>query len=88
MKKALFILFNLLAVAVVAQEKGRFEVHDFGNFQLHVYYTNDALVDARYIMEGKDDSVTMDQPLLRGNVNEFDSDWANLGKMVKKQITY
>ena len=44
---------NLLTLAVAgmtlcasAQEKGRFEVHDLGNFKLHVYYTNDALGDA------------------------------------------
>ena len=87
MKKALFILFNLLAVAVVAQEKGRFEVHDFGNFQLHVYYTNDALGDASYIIEGKDALVTMEQPLFKENVHEFDSYLSNLGKMVEKRIT-
>lgn len=87
MKKALFILFNLLAVAVVAQEKGRFEVHDFGNFQLHVYYTNDALGDASYIIEGKDALVTMKQPLFKENVHEFDSYLSNLGKMVEKRIT-
>ena len=54
MKKVLFILFNLLTITVMAQEKGRFEVHDLGSFKLHVYYTNDALGDASYIIEGGD----------------------------------
>ena len=67
MKKVLFILFNL------AQTKGRFEVHDLGNYRLHVYYTNDALGDASYIIEGKDSLVTMEQPLFKDNVAEFDS---------------
>ena len=39
MKKALFILFNLLTITAMAQTKGHFEVHDLGNFKLHVYYT-------------------------------------------------
>ena len=73
MKKALFILFNLLTVTVMAQVKGRFEVHDLGSFKLHVYYTNDALGDASYIIEGKEALVTMEQPLFKDNVAEFDS---------------
>ena len=54
MRKALFILLNLLTITVMAQSKGRFEVYDLGNYKLHVYYTNDALGDASYIIEGKD----------------------------------
>ena len=60
MKKVLFILFNLLTITVMAQTKGRFEVHDLGNYKLHVYYTNDALGDASYIIEGKD---ALDKPV-------------------------
>ena len=59
MKKVLFILLNLLTITAMAQTKGRFEVHDLGNYRLHVYYTNDALGDASYIIEGKDALVTM-----------------------------
>jgi len=54
MKKVLFILFNLITIAGMAQTKGRFEVHDMGSFKLHVYHTNDALGDASYIIEGKE----------------------------------
>ena len=54
MKKVLFILFNLLTITAMSQTKGRFEVHDLGHFKLHVYYTNDVLGDASYIVEGKD----------------------------------
>ena len=56
MKKVLFILFNFLTIIAMAQSKGRFEVHDLGNYKLHVYYTNDTLGDASYIVEGKDAS--------------------------------
>ena len=71
----LVILFNLLTITTMAQTKGRFEVHDLGNFTLHVYYTNDALGDASYIIEGKDALVTMEQPLFK------------LGKTVETRIT-
>ena len=87
MKKALFILFNLLTVTVMAQVKGRFEVHDLGSFKLHVYYTNDALGDASYIIEGKEALVTMEQPLFKDNVAEFDSYLATLNKTVEQRIT-
>ena len=87
MKKALFILFNLLTITTMAQTKGRFEAHDLDNCKLHVYYTNDALGDASYIIEGKDALVTMEQPLFKDNVAEFDAYLAQLGKPVEKRIT-
>lgn len=87
MKKVLFILFNLLTLTIMAQEKGRFEVHDLDNFKLHVYYTNDALGDASYIIEGKEAVVTMEQPLFKDNVAEFDAYLSKLGKTVEKRIT-
>lgn len=83
----LFILFNLLTITAMAQTKGRFEVHDLGNFTLHVYYTNDALGDASYIIEGKDALVTMEQPLFKDNVAEFDAYLSKLGKTVEARIT-
>ena len=87
MKKVLFILFNFLTITVMAQTKGRFEVHDLGNYKLHVYYTNDALGDASYIIEGKEALVTMEQPLFKDNVAEFDIYLSKLGKLVEKRIT-
>lgn len=87
MKKVLFILFNLLTITAMAQTTGRFEVHDLGNFRLHVYYTNDALGDASYIIEGKDTLVTMEQPLFKVNVTEFDTYLSRLGKPVERRIT-
>ena len=87
MKKALFILFNLLTITAMAQTKGRFEVHDHGNYKLHVYYTNDALGDASYIIEGKNALVTMEQPLFKENVAEFDNYLSKLEKPVEKRIT-
>ena len=71
----------------MAQTKGRFEVHDFGNYKLHVYYTNDALGDASYIIEGEDALVTMEQPLFKDNVAEFDAYLSKLDKPVEKRVT-
>lgn len=48
MKRVLFIMMNMIALSASAQNKGHFEVHNFGGFKLHVYNTNDALGDAGY----------------------------------------
>ena len=87
MKKALFILFNFLTITVMAQTKGRFEVHDLGNCKLHVYYTNDVMADASYIVEGKDSLVTMEHPLFKDNVAEFDDYIEKLGKPIERIIS-
>ena len=71
----------------MAQTKGRFEVHDLGQFKLHVYYTNDVMADASYIIEGKDALVTMEHPLFKDNVAEFDAYLDQLGKPVEQRIT-
>lgn len=76
-----------MALSASAQDKGRFEVYDLGDFKLHVYYTNDALGDASYIIEAEDALVTMEQPLFKDNVAEFDVYLSKLGKKVEKRIT-
>lgn len=87
MKKTLSVLaLSLVALCASAQEKGRFETHDFDNFKLHVYYTNDAMGDASYIVEGKDALVTLEQPLFKDNVAEYDAYLAKLGKPVEQRI--
>ena len=71
----------------MAQTKGRFEVYDLDNCKLHVYYTNDVMADASYIVEGKDSIVTMEHPLFKENVTEFDTYLSALEKPVEKRIT-
>lgn len=71
----------------MAQTTGHFEVYDFGTFKLHVYYTNDALGDASYIVESGKALVTMEQPLFKANVAEFDAYLTALDKPVEKRIT-
>lgn len=88
MKKRLsVIVLSLLALGASAQNKGRFETHEFDNFKLHVYYTNDALGDASYIVEGRNALVTVEQPLFKDNVAEFDAYLAGLVKPVEQRIT-
>ena len=88
MKKTLTVFaLSLVALGASAQDKGHFETHEFDSFKLHVYYTNDALGDASYIVEGHDALVTMEQPLFKDNVAEFDAYLAGLGKPVEKRIT-
>lgn len=88
MKKTLTVFaLSLVALGASAQDKGHFETHDFDSFKLHIYYTNDALGDASYIVEGHDALVTMEQPLFKDNVAEFDAYLAGLGKPVEKRIT-
>lgn len=87
MKKTLTVFaLSLVALGASAQDKGRFETHEFDSFKLHVYYTNDALGDASYIVEGKKGLVTMEQPLFKDNVAEFDAYLAGLGKPVEKPM--
>lgn len=66
--------------------KGRIETLDLGNFRLHVYYTNDAMGDISYIVEGPDGLVTLEQPLFRDNIAEFNAYEATLGKPVAQRI--
>lgn len=49
----------------MAQTKGRFEAYDLGSCKLHVYYTNDVMGDASYIIEDEDSLVTMEHPLFK-----------------------
>lgn len=87
MKKVLSVTaVSILALGASAQQKGRFETHDFDGFKLHVYYTNDALGDASFIVEGSKALVTMEQPLFKDNVAEFDAYLAGLNKPVEQRI--
>ena len=78
MKKNILILLSLITFTAMAQTKGKFEVLDLKDFKLHVYYTNDALNDASYIVEGKNGLITLEQPLFKDNVAEFDAYVASL----------
>lgn len=86
MKKMMIAALALVATAATAQVKGRFEVHDMGSFRLHVYYTNDVMNDASFIVEDNDSVVTMEQPLFKDNAAEFDAYVEKMGKPVAARI--
>lgn len=75
--------------ATLGEDKatGRVEVYDMGDFKLNVYYTQDVMNDASYIVEGTDSVVTLEQPLFKVNVSEFDAYLDKVGKPVAKRIT-
>ena len=86
MKKIFVTMLSLLTVATIVQAKGRFEVYDFDNFKLHVYYTNDVMADASFIVEGADALVTMEPPLFKENEAEFKAYLADLKKPVTQSV--
>lgn len=88
MKKfVLTIIAGLMTIVSFAQDKGRFEMYDFDNFKLHVYYTNDVMADASYIVEGENSLVTMEYPLFKENATEFEGYISKLGKPIEQVIT-
>lgn len=86
MKKTNVILTGRTASAAGGEAKGRIEVYDMATFALHVYYTNDVMADAAFIVEGREAVVTMEQPLFKDNVAEFDAYLNSLGKPVAARI--
>ena len=88
MKKVLFALAGLLfAATTTVNGQGRFEVYDLGNFKLHVYYSNDVMADASFIIEGDDSLVTLEAPLFKDNIAEFDAYLSNMGKPIETRIS-
>lgn len=88
MKKLVsYVALSALSLGASAQMTGRIEVYDFDTFKLHVYYTNDVMADASYIVEGANELVTMEQPLFKVNIAEFDAYLNNLGKKVAARIS-
>lgn len=89
MKKTVVALLSVVTLGASAQAKnpaenatakGKMEVYDFDTFRLHVYYTNDALGDASFIIEGKDGLVALEAPLFLDNIAEYNAicgNWRN-----------
>lgn len=87
MKKVLLTGACALSLtAAGAQVKGKVDSYQFDGFKLHVYYTNDVMGDASYIVEGNDGVVTLEQPLFKDNVAEFDQLLEKIGKKVSARI--
>ncbi len=87
MKKLLFVLVSMVALTATAQTKGKFEAYNYNGFRLHVYYSNDVMADASYIVEGRDSLVTLEEPLFKDNAAEFGQYLSKIGKPVAARIT-
>lgn len=66
---------------------GKVEIYNLDGFRLHVYYTQDVMNDASYIVEGTDSLVTMEEPLFKVNVSEFNRYLEKVGKPMAARIT-
>ncbi len=97
MKKTVVTLLSAVALGVSAQAKnqtetenatakGQVEVYAFDAFRLHVYYTNDALGDASFIIEGNDGLVVLETPLFLDNIAEFNAYMRQLKKPIVARI--
>ncbi len=86
METATLLAMSMAAITSTAQPKGRVEVYDFDVFKLHVYYTNDVMGDADYIIEGNESLVILEPPLFRDNIKEFNDYVEKLGKSVERIV--
>lgn len=86
-KSVLPVLMSVVTLGANGQAKGKMEVYDFQQFKLHVYYTNDVMGDASYIFETQDALVTLEEPLFRDNIAEFETYLNELKKLVIQRIS-
>lgn len=82
MRKILLAAAAILAANVMLNAQGKFETVELKNSTLHVYYSNDVMADASYIVEGKDGLVTIEAPLFKNALADFNVYIAKLGKPV------
>ncbi len=86
MKKFLLAAAAIFAANVMVNAQGKFETAGLKNSTLHVYYSNDVMADASYIVEGKDSLVVLEAPLFKSALAEFDAYIKKLGKPVSSAI--
>jgi len=86
MKKFLLAAAAMIAANVMVNAQGKFETVGLASSTLHVYYSNDVMADASYIVEGKDALVELEAPLFKSALAEFDAYIKKLGKPVASAI--
>lgn len=84
--KKLLLTFLTLVVMINSHAQGRFEVLPLENAKLHVYYSNDVMADASYVVEGETGLVTIETPLFKSGLTEFNAYLSKLGKPVVAMI--
>ena len=87
-------LINLAVTAVFAgaagaalADQGNTQVFDLGQFKLHVYNSMDTMYDTSFIIETGAGLVTMEEPLFKVNVKEFNDYLNKLNKKVVVRIS-
>jgi len=86
MKKFILTLATIFSLGFKAQAAGEVKTTELNGFKLHTYYSNDVMVDASYIVEGKDGLVTLESPLFKDGASEFDAYIKKLNKPVVARI--
>lgn len=86
MKKIMTMAVAALTALAVSAQKGEFKSYEGKGFTMHVYNSNDVMADASYIIETKKGLVTMEEPLFKSCVAEFDAYVAKLGKPVTARV--
>lgn len=86
MKKFLLAAAAIFAANVMVNAQGKFETVELKNSTLHVYYSNDVMADASYIVEGKDALVVLEAPLFKNALAEFDSYIKKLRKPISSAV--
>lgn len=87
MKKIVTLAVAAMTAMTVSAQQGEFKTYEGNGFTMHVYYSNDVMADASYIVETKDGLVTIEEPLFKSGVKEFDAYVDKLGKPVTDRIT-
>ncbi|MGM9739730.1 MAG: hypothetical protein ACI3ZP_03920 [Candidatus Cryptobacteroides sp.] len=67
-------------------DNAKFDVILLPHATLHIYNSGDAMADASYIVEGRDGLVTLETPLFKENLKEFEQYLENLGKPVVAEL--
>lgn len=86
MKKIFSLALAAMAAVTVSAQQGEFKTLSGDGFTLHVYNSNDVMADASYIVETKDGLVTLEEPLFKTGVADFQAYAEKLGKPVKARI--
>lgn len=86
MKKIISLALAAMAAITVSAQQGEFQTFSGDGFTLHVYNSNDVMADASYIVETKDGLVTLEEPLFKTGVADFQAYVEKLGKPVTARI--
>lgn len=84
--KKIFTLAVAAMAALAVSAQSSFKTYTGDGFTMHVYNSDDVMADASYIVETKDGLVTLEEPLFKSSVKEFNDYITKLGKLVTARI--